>query len=71
MPSYIFETEGSATFQTIRTDGSKVSFKGISSTEQNANVICRGVSSLLAIGNVSATYENAVRTVKEDVNVED
>lgn len=69
--AYYFETQEAANFQTIRTDGTKVNLKGINPTEADANVICEGVSSLLAIGKVSATYENAIRTVKEDVNYED
>lgn len=67
--AYQFVNEAAASFKVQKvTDGKYLTLKGISSTEQNAQVICNGMASLLAIANLGGVYENASRVVTENVD---
>lgn len=69
--AYVFETKKTATFS-VPTTGAYESSKtmnlsGISAIETSAQVICNGIASLYAIGNLTADFSNGLRTVKENV----
>lgn len=67
--AYQFNKKPTASFQfTTNADSlDKTKLAGINATIGSAAVICDGVSSLMAIGGNSSTYNNAVRTATETV----
>lgn len=71
--AYVFNTQHTATFE-VPVSGAAATSKtlklsGINATETSANSICNGISSLLAIGGITAELANGVRTVKENVDI--
>ena len=67
--AYQFNKKPTAKFQfTTNTDSTdKMTLSGINATLGSAAIICDGVTSLMAIGGNSSTYNNAVRTATESV----
>lgn len=70
--AYQFNKQYTATFEVpanqLGAETEKLRLAGISATETDANVICNGISSLLAIGDMDADFSDGLRTVKENVN---
>lgn len=66
--AYQFENNETANFK-VQPQGksSYLTIRGINSNETSAEVICEGIASLLAIGQISGVYENASRVVTENV----
>ena len=69
--AYVFNKEDSASFKIpFQTDAVGQTFRGISSTETDTNIICDGIASLLACASLTGDYAYAKRTVTEDVDSE-
>lgn len=70
--AWVFNTQEAANFNTmINQTGNRINIPGVNATEQDANIICNGIDSLLAIGGRSSIHEEAIRTVKDDVEYQD
>lgn len=65
--SWEFSSQDTASFKVKNQNNEFMTLKGISGTESNANTICNGVASLLAVASITGYYEGAIRTVNEDV----
>lgn len=58
-------------FRPQRTSDDTITLDGINANETNAQTICNGLNSLMAIGGNDPTYISAVRTSTETVDDED
>lgn len=67
--AFQFTTDPTASFKVQKgNDGKYLTLKGISPTETNAQTICNGMASLLAVAGLYGVYENASRVVTENVD---
>lgn len=72
--AYIFEKKPTATFQFRNSEETlteKTTLGGINATLNNANTICDGVNSIMAIGGYSPAFDEAVRTAKDYVTYDE
>lgn len=68
---YVFTNESVASFKFE--GASKLTLNNINGSEQDANVIVKGVRALLHIGSIEDRYnpEDAIRSVKQNVDYDE